>query len=78
MPKLFGFAQLDFAGVKADALTLGFQVSEDSSGIYVRAPELPMLLDFQARNKLEALQMRPSNLEDVFLKLTGQELTADA
>jgi hypothetical protein len=37
-----------------------------------------MLLDLQSRSKRSAVQLRPSNLEDVFLKLTGQELTADA
>lgn len=55
-----------------------FQVIEDSSGMYIRAPELSMLLDFQTSENRTAVQLRPSNLEDVFLKLTGQELTADA
>ena len=53
-----------------------FQVIEDSSGLYVRAPELEMLLELQ--KQMPALQLRPSNLEDVFLKLTGPELNADA
>ncbi len=56
----------------------GFALSEDSSGLYVRAPELAMLLRLQDEQKRNALQLRPSNLEDVFLKLTGQELSADA
>lgn len=55
-----------------------FTVLEDSSGVYVRAPELADLLKFQERVGSAALQLRPSNLEDVFLALTGQELTADA
>ncbi len=55
-----------------------FQVIEDSSGLYVRAPELEMLLTLQKTEQRTAVQLRPSNLEDVFLKLTGQELTADA
>jgi lipooligosaccharide transport system ATP-binding protein len=55
-----------------------YEVVEDSSGMYVRAPQLEMLLDLQSRSKRSAVQLRPSNLEDVFLKLTGQELSADA
>jgi lipooligosaccharide transport system ATP-binding protein len=56
----------------------GMEVVEDSSGLYVRAPSLEPLLDLQRRHDLHALQLRPSHLEDVFLKLTGTGLTADA
>ena len=55
-----------------------FIQTEDSSGIYLRAPTLEDLLSYQKGAGLTALQLRPANLEDVFLKLTGQELTADA
>lgn len=61
-----------------NARALDFKVVEDSSGMYVRAPKLEMLLELQSSEKRFAVQLRPSNLEDVFLKLTGQELTADA
>jgi lipooligosaccharide transport system ATP-binding protein len=64
--------------VRGPAGALGYHVSGDSSGVYVRAPELEQLLDFQQRHGLTAVQLRPSNLEDVFLHLTGEELTADA
>ncbi len=47
---------------------------EDASGIYLRAPKMADLL----RSEVEALQLRPANLEDVFLKLTGKELSVDA
>jgi lipooligosaccharide transport system ATP-binding protein len=53
-------------------------LTQDSSGIYVRAPKFEQLIEFQKRFGRQALQLRPSNLEDVFLKLTGQELGADA
>lgn len=43
----------------------------------VRAPSLETLTTFQARSGIQALQMRPANLEDVYLKLTGQELGVD-
>lgn len=51
-----------------------FQFHEDSSGIYLRAPRMEDLLG----NGVQALQLRPANLEDVFLKLTGKELSQDA
>ncbi len=41
----------------------------------VRAPTLTDLLDLQSRTGVQALQLRPANLEDVFLKLTGEELS---
>jgi len=44
----------------------------------VRAPSLQHLTQLQERAKIVALQMRPSNLEDVYLTLTGEELSEDA
>ena len=43
----------------------------------LRAPSLEDLAALQNAAGVPALQMRPSNLEDVYLKLTGQELGAD-
>jgi lipooligosaccharide transport system ATP-binding protein len=43
----------------------------------VRAPRLEELLQLQEASGFGALQMRPANLEDVFLKLTGEGLTHD-
>lgn len=51
---------------------------EDTSGVYLRANVLSDLITFHTEHGLTPLQIRPSNLEDVFLKLTGQELAADA
>lgn len=51
---------------------------EDSSGIYLRTQSLTELTSLHSDYGLNPLQIRPSNLEDVFLKLTGQELSADA
>lgn len=51
---------------------------EDSSGLYLRAASLPELTSIHAEHGLTPLQIRPSNLEDVFLKLTGKDLAADA
>lgn len=43
----------------------------------VRAPELSDLLALQHASHTVALQLRPANLEDVYLKLTGKELAED-
>lgn len=43
----------------------------------VRTPRLEDLLALQERAGVAALQLRPANLEDVFLKLTGEELEAN-
>lgn len=51
---------------------------EDSSGVYLRAASLDQCTAFNLQHKLNPLQLRPSNLEDVFLKLTGKELGKDA
>lgn len=51
---------------------------EDSSGLYLRASTLDELTTFHQQDGLNPLQIRPANLEDVFLTLTGQELAADA
>jgi lipooligosaccharide transport system ATP-binding protein len=43
----------------------------------VRSPSLENLLALQEKCGEKALQLRPANLEDVFLKLTGEELSTD-
>lgn len=49
--------------------------AKDSSGLYIRMPTLESLVALRQQNpKFDPLQIRPANLEDVFLKLTGQEL----
>ena len=55
-----------------------FDYHEDTSGLYVRTNSLSKLTAFHSDHGLSPLQIRPSNLEDVFLKLTGQELSSDA
>lgn len=55
-----------------------YTFTEDSSGIYIRTNSLDELTTLHSKNNLTPLQIRPSNLEDVFLKVTGQELTVDA
>lgn len=50
----------------------------DTSGVYIRTQTLSNLTTFNVDHNLVPLQIRPSNLEDVFLKLTGKELATDA
>lgn len=51
---------------------------EDATGIYVRTATLQELTALHVQYALTPLQIRPANLEDVFLKLTGRELAVDA
>jgi len=55
-----------------------FLSHEDTSGIYLQSQSLTDLTSIHFEYGLTPLQIRPSNLEDVFLKLTGQELTINA
>jgi lipooligosaccharide transport system ATP-binding protein len=64
---------LDFA-----AQHKNIETHEDATGIYLRTSTLAELTVLHADHNLKPLLIRPSNLEDVFLKLTGQELTVDA
>lgn len=63
---------------KLVANDLRLSLHEDSSGVYLRTPSIHELTAFHTEHSLRPLQIRPSNLEDVFLKLTGQELATDA
>ena len=53
-------------------------LKEESSGLYVRGPKLESLFELQKDLKTSAMQIRPTNLEDVFLKHTGQGLSDEA
>jgi lipooligosaccharide transport system ATP-binding protein len=55
-----------------------YHFHEDASGVYLRSQTLSDLTAFHSEHGLLPLQIRPSNLEDVFLKLTGKELSIDA
>lgn len=51
---------------------------EDTSGIYLRTEKLNDLTTIHSDFGLEPIQIRPSNLEDVFLQVTGKELSVNA
>lgn len=63
---------------RAANLIQGHDLYEDTSGVYLRAPNLDEISRFHSEHGITPRQIRPTNLEDVFLKLTGQELSADA
>ncbi len=62
-----------FVGSRTD-----LRCDTNSSGVYLRSLDLQKLTDFHTQHQLKPLQIRPANLEDVFLKLTGEELAVDA
>lgn len=55
----------------------GWEVFLQGRQCCVRAPQFSDLLALQKASGRQALQLRPSNLEDVYLKLTGRELADD-
>jgi lipooligosaccharide transport system ATP-binding protein len=63
----------DAAKLSKEAL----EIESSSMGIKVRVPQLDSLRLFYGELELTPLQIRPANLEDVFLKITGEELTLD-
>ncbi len=56
----------------------GFAAEARGEAVLVRAPTMEDLLGLQRELGVEARQLRPANLEDVFLKITGEELGQDA
>ncbi|PIR22420.1 MAG: ABC transporter [Deltaproteobacteria bacterium CG11_big_fil_rev_8_21_14_0_20_45_16] len=55
-----------------------FKIIEDQTGIHIRAPQIESLVQLGKDLQAEARLIRPSNLEDVFLTITGKDLSADA
>ena len=56
----------------------GLVVDNRGDVALVRAPTLDDLVRLQRELGIEAQQLRPANLEDVFLKITGEGLDQDA
>lgn len=71
------FSKNKFAETSKTSLPNSWQLIPQRAQTLVRAPTLPDLIEFQEREKVNAEQLRPANLEDVFLKLTGQELAVN-
>ena len=65
---------------RAEAVTgrdPAFSWFEDRSGVNVRGPSLNAVDQFLRDADLEPMMLRPTNLEDVFLEITGRELDAN-
>jgi lipooligosaccharide transport system ATP-binding protein len=58
----------------AEALSGNMEIFHQGHNCCVRAPQFDDLLEIQRLSGITALQLRPTNLEDVYLKLTGSEL----
>ena len=56
----------------------GLAMWHDSYGVTVRAPDFETLVRLGQKIGRPPAQLRPANLEDVFLKLAGQTLAEDA
>lgn len=67
------FAREDEPSLR-DKLRPGLELYHQGWQVCVRGPSLEELTAIQAASSTRALQMRPTNLEDVYLKLTGQDL----
>lgn len=70
------FSQVDEARLRTH-LRPEWQLFHQGRQPCVRAPQLDDLILLQQAMGTTALQLRPSNLEDVYLKLTGRELDDD-
>ena len=68
----------DKARIQSELQNSGIHFHEDGSNIYLRAQKLDDLISFHVKSNLHPLQIRPANLEDVFLKITGSEINHDA
>lgn len=75
-----GFVAIFPAGVEEPLQPLlheSWQFFHQGRQCCVRSPQLEDLLALQQQLGVGALQLRPANLEDVYLKLTGRELDDD-
>ena len=70
--------ELDAKLLKIAGADPRLQSNTDGANAYLRAPSLEALSQIMERESISALQLRPANLEDVFLKLTGRELVNEA
>ncbi len=70
------FAQEDEARLRPH-LSAEAEIYRQGWQACVRAPQLEILSALQAAAGTRALQMRPGNLEDVYLQLTGHDLSED-
>jgi lipooligosaccharide transport system ATP-binding protein len=73
-PGFVGIFEADRAGALEMHLDADWHDFTQARQYCVRAPQIQDLIALQAASGVTAIQMRPANLEDVYLKLTGEEL----
>jgi lipooligosaccharide transport system ATP-binding protein len=73
-PGFVGIFEADQADTLKTYLKPDWHTFTQARQFCVRAPEIQDLIALQAATGMTAIQMRPANLEDVYLKLTGEEL----
>jgi lipooligosaccharide transport system ATP-binding protein len=73
-PGFVGIFEADQASALRNHLNADWHCFIQARQYCVRAPEIQHLIALQAASGVTAIQMRPANLEDVYLKLTGEEL----
>ncbi len=77
-PGFVGIFESDQESVLKTHLAPNWQTFFQAKQYCVRAPQIEDLITLQAASRVTAIQMRPANLEDVYLKLTGEQLSEDA
>lgn len=73
-PGFVGIFEADQANTLAAHLDSRWHCFVQARQYCVRAPQIQNLFALQTASGVTAIQMRPANLEDVYLKLTGEEL----
>lgn len=73
-PGFVGIFEADQESTVKNHLHSGWHCFMQARQYCVRAPQIQHLIALQAAAGVMAIQMRPANLEDVYLKLTGEEL----
>ncbi len=73
-PGFVGIFSHDAETALAPHVNEAWEIFQQGHQCCVRAPRFDDLLELQRASGKTALQLRPANLEDVYLKLTGSEL----
>lgn len=77
MPGYIGIFASEDQPALTSHLPTGCEVFQQGRQCLVRLPQIEPLLELQKVSCRRALQIRPGNLEDVYLKLTGHDLSDD-
>jgi lipooligosaccharide transport system ATP-binding protein len=76
-PGFVGIFEADQASSLKQHLDPNWHIFTQARQYCVRAPQIQHLIALQSASGRTAIQMRPANLEDVYLKLTGEKLEVD-